>query len=229
MRACQLVGHLGIGLVAVGDLHVEIGLLHRLGAHRPIGQARRVAHQVVHHHRPVLRLLHHLDRAVVLLLRRPRPWCRRRPECSVDTRSARVSLPSSISIMAATVTIGLVIEAMRKMVSLVIATLASLSRKPIGLEHHDLAVARDQHDGARQLVVLHALVEPVAEVACSRVDEEAHLLRRLRLGNALRAGRSTPAPATLHAPRRPYETSTLTSPPETFGRIKAKRPRSCEV
>src|SRR5215216_7951735 len=32
--------------------------------------------------------------------------------------------------MAATLTIGLVIEAMRKMVSLVIATLASLSRKP---------------------------------------------------------------------------------------------------
>ena len=39
-------------------------------------------------------------------------------------------MPSSISMMAATLTIGLVIEAMRKMVSLVIATLASLSRKP---------------------------------------------------------------------------------------------------
>ena len=47
-----------------------------------------------------------------------------------DTGSASVSLPSSISMMAATLTIGLVIEAMRKMVSLVIATLASLSRKP---------------------------------------------------------------------------------------------------
>ena len=47
-----------------------------------------------------------------------------------DTGSASDSLPSSIRIMAATVVIGLVIEAMRKIVSLVIGALVSLSRKP---------------------------------------------------------------------------------------------------
>ena len=47
-----------------------------------------------------------------------------------DTGSASDSLPSSTSIMAATVVMGLVIDAMRKIVSLVIGALASLSRKP---------------------------------------------------------------------------------------------------
>ncbi len=47
-----------------------------------------------------------------------------------DTGSASESLPSSISISAATATIGLVIEAMRKIVSVFIGALASLSRKP---------------------------------------------------------------------------------------------------
>ena len=48
----------------------------------------------------------------------------------LDTGSARESLPSSIRIMAATVVIGLVIEAMRKIASVFIGALASLSRKP---------------------------------------------------------------------------------------------------
>src|SRR5436190_12288730 len=47
-----------------------------------------------------------------------------------NTGSARLSLPSSTRIMAATETIGLVIEAMRKIASVFIGALASLSRKP---------------------------------------------------------------------------------------------------
>ena len=52
----QLVGHLGGRLIAVGHLHVHVGLLHGVGPGRAVGQARGMAHQVLHRHRAGLRL-----------------------------------------------------------------------------------------------------------------------------------------------------------------------------
>ena len=115
---------------------------------------------------------------------RRRPWCRRTPECISTPDRASVSLPSSISIMAATVTIGLVIEAMRKIVSLVIGALASLSRKPKDSNITILPLrAISTTAPGSSLFFTPSLRRSLSRF--SRGRQEAHLLRRLGLGNAL--------------------------------------------
>jgi hypothetical protein len=157
----ELVDHLGIGLAAVGNLHVEIGLLHRIGPHGAICEPRRMAHQVVHRHRPVLRLQHRLDRAVLLLLLDGdfgvgegryvhRHAVGQRELALFHQHHGRQGNDG----------FGHRGDAEDRVVRH--RDLRFLVAEAVGLEHHDLAVARDQHDGAGQLVVLHALVQPVA-------------------------------------------------------------------
>ncbi len=125
---------------------------------------------------------------------------------NVDTRSASVSLPSSISDHRSQ-------GHDRLASSRRCGRSCRWSSRPWRpcrgsrrLEHHDLAVARDQHDCARQLVVLHALVQPVAETLEPR-REETDLLRRLHLGEYPAHRQATPAQRQAR-PQRPDEPST---------------------
>ncbi len=69
--------------------------------------------------------------------------------------SVSFHLPCSHSIIIATPTVGLVIEAMRKMVSLLHGRAGIEVAFPIGVEVHDLAAPRDQGRPPRQLLAVH--------------------------------------------------------------------------
>ena len=81
-----------------------------------------------------------------------------------DTGSVSSSLPSSYSIITATLVTGLVIEAMRNSVSVRIGVLAAHVLEARGVHVDDLAVAGDQRDDAAGFLAideaLHAGVEP---------------------------------------------------------------------
>ena len=72
-----------------------------------------------------------------------------------DTGSSRPSLPCSYSIMIATLVIGLVIEAMRKMASVRIGFFSSRSAMPTAFRWIDLAVAGHHRHAASDLALVH--------------------------------------------------------------------------
>ena len=123
------LGELGIVEIAVIDLGGGIGLADHAVAIKAIGDAGGLAHQVENRRRPVRR--HQFERLVAvlgLLL-----------DADFDVGEGgnvfrdgilEPNLPSSISIIATTLVIGLVIENRRKMVSSVIGALVATSRTP---------------------------------------------------------------------------------------------------